>query len=58
MPFKNKIPNQISNNLYSLTVYKSDHFINFKPSNMFEKWATVEVHSFENIPEDFWEEEK
>jgi len=53
MPFKNSIPNQVSENLYSLTVYRPDHFINFKPSNLFEKWATVEVQSAENIPEEF-----
>jgi AraC family transcriptional regulator len=50
MPRRKEIKNNISNDLISMTIYKSNHFLNFKPRNEFEKWATVEVSNFENMP--------
>jgi AraC family transcriptional regulator len=49
MPRRKEISNNITNDLISLVVYKSSHFENFKPTNNFEKWATVEVASFDNV---------
>ena len=35
-----------------MQVYPSTHFMNFKPTNEFVKWATVEVADHTNIPKD------
>ncbi len=50
MPVKNQISNKVSNDLISLQVYKPSYFTNFNPTLEFEKWATVEVTSFEMLP--------
>lgn len=50
MPRREEINNSISNDLISMTVYNPTHFLNFSPSNEFEKWAALEVSSFENVP--------
>ncbi|MDR2145862.1 MAG: GyrI-like domain-containing protein [Tannerella sp.] len=52
MTRRKEISNNLSNDLISLAIYKSTHFSNFKPTNEFEKWATVEVSDFENVPEE------
>jgi len=52
MPRRKEIPNTLSNDLYCLQVYTSSHdFINFNPTAVFEKWATMEVSDFDNIPQ-------
>lgn len=50
MPKRKEISNNISNDLISMQVYKPTHFIDFKPTNEFEKWATIEVSNFETVP--------
>jgi AraC family transcriptional regulator len=40
----------LTNDLISMQVYKPTHFADFKPTNEFEKWATVEVTNFESVP--------
>jgi AraC family transcriptional regulator len=50
MPRRKEISNSVSNDLISMTIYKSNHFLNFSPTNEFEKWATVEVSDFDNMP--------
>jgi AraC family transcriptional regulator len=50
MPRRNEINNNLSSDLISMTVYKPTHFFNFSPTNEFEKWATVEVSDFDNVP--------
>ena len=50
MPRRKEITNNINNELISLTVYKPTYFANFKPANEFEKWATIEVTNFYNVP--------
>ncbi len=52
MPKRREIINTVSNDLISMQVYKPAHFADFKPTNEFEKWATVEVTNFENVPTD------
>ncbi len=49
MPKKKDIANKLNNEVISMQVYSSTHFSDFKPSNEFEKWATVEVADFENL---------
>nr|WP_294785118.1 GyrI-like domain-containing protein [uncultured Flavobacterium sp.] len=51
MPNKKQIKNTISANLYSLEVYNENYFDQFDPNKSFQKWATVEVSDFENVPE-------
>jgi AraC family transcriptional regulator len=47
---RKEITNIVSGELISMAVYKPSHFINFNPANEFEKWATVEVPDFNNVP--------
>ena len=53
MQMRKQVKNNIGNNLYSLQVYNSSYFENFNPAITFEKWATIEVRNFENLPENF-----
>ncbi|WP_276979903.1 GyrI-like domain-containing protein [Flavobacterium filum] len=50
MPKRREISNNITNDLISMQVYKPTYFADFKPTNEFEKWATVEVTNFESVP--------
>lgn len=52
MPRRKEISNSLSNDLVSLVVYKPNHFDDFNPNNEFERWATVEVADFVNLPEE------
>ncbi|HLP56247.1 MAG TPA: GyrI-like domain-containing protein [Fluviicola sp.] len=52
MPRRKEILNSITTDLISMQVYKPTHFADFQPTNEFEKWATVEVTDFENVPTD------
>jgi len=50
MPRRKEINNSLSSDLISMTVYKPTHFLNFSPTNEFEKWAAIEVSDFDNVP--------
>jgi len=50
LPRKKEISNNISDDLISMVIYKPTHFADFKPTNEFERWATVEVADFDNVP--------
>lgn len=52
MPRRKDITNNITSDLFSLQVYKANHFTNFSPSIEFEKWALVEVADFDEVPND------
>ena len=52
MPRRRDITNNLTNDMISMQVYKPTHFSDFKPTNEFEKWATVEVTNFDNVPTD------
>ena len=52
MPRRKEITNTLTNDLISLVVYASNHFIDFKPTNEFERWATVEVENFNKVPDE------
>jgi AraC family transcriptional regulator len=52
MPRRREITNNVTNDLISLQIYKPTHFADFKPTNEFQKWATVEVTDFVNVPND------
>jgi AraC family transcriptional regulator len=50
MPKRKEIHNNLTNDLFSLQIYDTSYFENFDPTKEFEKWALVEVGSFDNIP--------
>jgi AraC family transcriptional regulator len=50
MPHHKSIPNAISSDLISMQVHPPDYFSDFKPTALFEKWATVEVSDFVEVP--------
>ena len=50
MPARKQIQNNIGTALYSMQVYDNLFFDNFNPNAVFEKWATVEVTDFDNVP--------
>ena len=52
MPRKKEIINPLTNDLISVVVYKPSHFTDFQLTNVFERWATVEVADFINLPAD------
>ena len=49
-PRRKEITNNLTSDLISMVVYKPTHFADFKPTNEFERWATVEVADFDNVP--------
>ena len=52
MPGRRGITNNLTNDLISMQVYKPTHFVDFRLTNEFEKWATIEVADFDNVPGD------
>ena len=50
MSQRNEIKNALSLDLISMQVYAPSHFIEFNPSNEFEKWACTEVSNFDILP--------
>lgn len=52
MPRRREILNYVTNDLISLQVYTPSHFENFKPDLEFEKWASLEVTDFDDVPAD------
>ena len=52
MPRREEVTNNLTTEMISLQVYNPSHFTNFKLTNEFEKWATVEVPDFGRVPND------
>lgn len=52
MPRRKEITNNLTGDLISMVIYKPKHFAAFKPTNEFERWATVEVSDFDNVPKE------
>lgn len=50
MPRRKEITNNLSNDLISLAIYKPNHFDHFIPTKEFERWASIEVNDFVNVP--------
>lgn len=49
-PRKKEIKNSIDIGFHSIEIYPLGYFDNFNPNAEFEKWAAVEVSSFETLP--------
>lgn len=50
LPKRREIKNHLTNDLISLVVYDPTHFSDFKPTNEFVRWASVEVSDFDQVP--------
>ena len=46
-----QVPNRVNEDKISMQVYPTQYHSNFNPENEFEKWATVEVKDFSDVPE-------
>lgn len=44
------IEHKTSTDKISMQIYPTDYYKNFSPNTQFEKWASVEVSNFDNIP--------
>lgn len=51
MPKKKEINHLMSSDLISMVVYSPNHFLDFQPTHVFDRWATVEVANFDQVPE-------
>ncbi|MCL6274765.1 GyrI-like domain-containing protein [Muricauda sp. 2012CJ35-5] len=45
-----EIGNRVTADKISMQIYPTDYYSAFSPARQFEKWATLEVSEFENIP--------
>ena len=52
MPKRKNITNNVTNDLISMSVYSPTYFTEFRLTNEFEKWASVEVSDYDTIPDD------
>jgi len=53
MQRRKEIENVFTSDMISMQIYPADYFVEFSTSKEFDKWATVEVGDFENIPNGF-----
>ncbi len=52
MPLSKEIPNPVGTELFSVQLYEPGYFDPVDPDSEFEKWAAIEVSSFETIPKE------
>ena len=52
MPRRYEITQALGVDVWDLRVYPEDYFINFSAAREFEKWALVEVDSFDEVPDE------
>lgn len=45
-----EIKNRMTEDKISMQIYEPSYFQKFNPATEFEKWATVEVENFDNVP--------
>ena len=50
MPRIREIQNKATADKISMQIYPPLYYEQYKPSNVFEKWAAVEVHDFKEVP--------
>jgi AraC family transcriptional regulator len=51
MSRRGEVKNNIGTGLYSLEMYPPHFFVHFDPGVEFEKWAAIEVHDLDTVPE-------
>ncbi|WP_055436477.1 GyrI-like domain-containing protein [Lacinutrix algicola] len=51
MPLKKHVQNTIGTDIYEVLIYNSTYLKNFKPTNTFTKWVTVEVNDYSTVTE-------
>lgn len=47
-----EIKNRVNEDKISMQIYEPSYYQEFSPNKEFEKWATVEVENFNNIPDE------
>ena len=52
IPKIKEVKNRLGVDKISMQIYDSSYYLNFNPNNEFEKWATIEVENFNDIPKD------
>jgi len=52
MPRRKEVTNILTSEFISMAIYKPTHFMDFKPTHEFEKWAVIEVYDFDIVPND------
>ncbi len=52
MPSRRALLNNLWDDLISMQIYSPCYFTNFTLTNEFEKWATMEVSNFDDVPKD------
>lgn len=50
MPRLKEIENRSDADLISVVIYPENHFDNFNPTNLFERWAAAQVNNFDAVP--------
>lgn len=50
MPRRNELSNSINLNVISMAIYPPNYFSSSNEQALFERWASIEVSSFENVP--------
>lgn len=48
---RTELSNHLSTEYISMQIYEPSYHANFDPDNEFEKWATIEVSDFNDIPD-------
>src|SRR5690606_21109856 len=51
MPRRREVSNNLTNDLISVAVYPEGFFEQYQPTNVFERWAAVEVTDLNHVPE-------
>lgn len=51
MPRRKEVTNALTSEVISLQLYRRSYFDDFRLTNEFEKWATVEVADFSKVPD-------
>lgn len=51
LPCRKEIAKPLNRDLISMAIYPPHHFKAFKPTNLFERWAAVEVADFDDVPD-------
>jgi len=49
-PSIKSIPNRVTDDKISMQIYPPNYYDSFSPHTLFEKWATVEVAHFDQVP--------
>lgn len=49
-PKRKEIRHTVNTDLISMAIYTPEHFVDYSPTRLFERWAAMEVSSYEFVP--------